>query len=498
MLNARSTNGAVRWQQAYALTLSVCCAYSAVALMVFGFGIRSTAINGGLALCFSVSLLFCCFRMVTSRGSLAALPYFLIGCALFYGMGTFVATLLPETMYKISFTSDVQRVMLAQVNAINIVAISTVVFVAAPICMNVGSHNVSERSEFGLHDVIAKLERLLPLLLLISIPVLALMWATFPRTQNLLLLSLLKLLSGVPLFTVLLGGAVWTRLDGGKRGLILLLVLGLALYGFLGLRKLYTILPMLSFLIGLWVVPRSRPVAGIIGLVIVAAYFGGLADVMNYGRLHASFDPLKNTPFDRIDIVRDTMASAEEMAGQHYRGTLAQRFSIAPFEAHFIALYDSGAPGDSLKHIFDVLIPRILWPDKPLIAPGSEFDTIFRGYIAQSSLAIGFIAEAYWNLGWLGVLLISAMIGLEIGWFTRRWHLFCQEGWSYSGIFFMGPLVLQQSLWVETNIVGGYVGGMVKLMLFVLAVDIAMRVYMTRRRNSEMLRPSNYMTRSSG
>ena len=145
-----------------------------------------------------------------------------------------------------------------------------------------------------------------------------------------------------------------------------------------------------------------------------------------------------------------------------------------------------------------MLIPRILWPDKPLIAPGSEFDTIFRGYIAQSSLAIGFIAEAYWNLGWLGVLLISAMIGLEIGWFTRRWHLFCQEGWSYSGIFFMGPLVLQQSLWVETNIVGGYVGGMVKLMLFVLAVDIAMRVYMTRRRNSEMLRPSNYMTRSSG
>lgn len=498
MFNASTSNASSRWKQAYLLTIAVCSAYSAASMLVFGFGVRSTAINGGLALCFSVSLLFCCFRMVTSRGSLAALPYFLIGCAAFYGMGTFIATLLPESMYKISFTDDVQRAMLAQVNAINIVAITTVVFVAMPFCMNAGSQDSGSSTMPGLQDVIHKLERLLPLLLLVSVPVVALMWATFPRTQNLLLLSLLKMLSGVPLFTVLLGGAVWTRLDGGKRTMIAILVLALALYGCLGLRKLYTILPLLSFLIGLWIVPRTRPVAGIIALLTVVAYFTGLADILNYGRLHASFDPLKNTPFDRIGIILDTMGSAEEIAGQHYRGTLIQRFSIAPFEAHFIALYDSGAPGDSLKHMFDVLIPRIIWADKPLIAPGTEFDTIFRGYIAQSSLAIGFVAEAYWNLGWIGMFLISAMIGVEIGWLTRRWHLFCQEGWSYSGVFFLAPLVLQQSLWVETNIVGGYVGGMVKLMLFVMAIDVAARVYITRRRNAEMLRPGSYLARSSG
>lgn len=498
MLNGSTANETSRWQQAYGLTIAVCCAFTALSMLVFGFGIRSTAINGGLALCFSGSLLFCCYRMLTSRGSLAALPFFLIGCAAFYGLGTFVTTLVPESMYKISFTDDVQRQMLAQVNAINIVAISIVVFVAAPICMNVGSQRPAGQTQIGLQGVIQKLEQFLPLLMLVSIPVITVMWMTFPRSQNLLLLSLLNILSGVPLFTVLLGGVVWTRLDGGKRTLIVLLTLALALYGFLGLRKLYTILPILSFLIGLWVVPKTRPMAGVIAVFVVAIYFAGLADILNYGRLHASFDPLKNTPFERIEIVRDTMGSAEEIAGQHYRGNLIQRFSIAPFEAHFIALYDSGAPGNSLKHFFDVLIPRVIWSDKPLIAPGAEFDRIFRGYIAQTSLAIGFIAEAYWNMGWLGVVLISAMIGVEIGWFTRRWLLFCQEGWAYSGIFFLGPLVLQQALWVETNIVGGYVGGMVRLMLMVMAVDVAMRVYLARRRNANLLLPSNYMARPNG
>ena len=497
-MNTAAANETSRWQQACGLTIAVCCGFSALSLLVFGFGIRSTAINGGLALSFSVSLLFCCFKMLTSRGSLAALPFFLIGCVTFYGVGTFVTTLLPESMYKISFTDDVQRLMLAQVNAINIVAISVVVFVAAPICMNVGSHKSSKQVQVGLQAVIQKLEQLLPLLMLISIPVITIMWATFPRSQNLLLLSLLNILSGVPLFAVLLGGVVWTRLDGGKRTLVVLLTLALALYGFLGLRKFYTVLPILSFLIGLWVVPKTRLIASIIAAFVVTIYFAGLADILNYGRLHASFDPFKNSPFERIEIVRDTMGSAEEIAGQHYRGNLAQRFSIAPFEAHFIALYDSGAPGDSLKHFFDVLIPRVIWPDKPIIAPGAEFDRIFRGYIAQTSLAIGFIAEAYWNLGWLGVILISAMIGVEIGWFTRRWLLFCQEGWAYSGIFFLGPLVLQQSMWVETNIVGGYVGGMVRLMLMVMAIDVAMRVYLARRRNAEMLLPSNYMARPDG
>lgn len=498
MLHQNIPTNAFAWQRAYAMAISVCCIFASVSFLVYGFGIRSTLLNGGVALGFSIALIFASTRMLVSRGALASLPYFLIGSAIFFGLGTFVATLIPESMYKISFTTDVQRQMLAQVNAVNMAAISIVVLVAAPICMSVKQAPPGHRPEAGLRDVVARLERMLPTLLLISIPVLALVWVTFPRPTNPLLLGLLKMGGGIPLFTILLGGAVWTRLEGGRRALIILLIVGLSLKGFLSLGKLQTILPILSFCIGMWIFRETRRTAGIIVMITATIYFAGLSDLVNFGRVHANYDPLLNSPVERVNILIDTSGSMTEIASMHYRGVAAQRFSIAPFEAHFMALYDSGAPGDSLRNFFNVLIPRVIWSDKPLISPGAEFDLVFRGYVAQSALAIGFIAEAYWNLGWLGVVLISAMIGVQVGWFTRRWLLFCEHGLPYAGVFVMAPLVLQQSLWVETNIVGGYVGGMVKLMLFVTFIDVVVRAYIARRANAERLRPANILARLNG
>ena len=492
-----STND-LAWQKAFGITLGVCSLFTSISFLVYGFGISWTVLNGAVALGFSVALLAAAGKMLTSRGALAALPYFLIGCAIFYGLGTFIATLLPESMYKVSFTTEVQRKMLAQVNAVNIAAISIVVLVATPICFSAGRGGANRNDERGLNEVIFRLVRLMPILLTVSIPVVALMWGTFPRPTNPGLQGILLLLSSIPLFTILLGGAVWTRQSGARKLLIVFLILVLTLHGLLILSKLKTILPIVSFCIGLWIFKATRYKAGIIVLVTSVVYFAGLAELVNLARLHGSYDPLLNSPLQRLSILWDTSGNMTELASEHYRGVAIQRFSIAPFEAHFIALYDSGSPGDSLRNFFNVLIPRAIWPDKPIISPGTEFDLAFRGFVLQSSLAIGFIAEAYWNLGWTGVILISGMIGLQIGWFTRRWLLFCQHGLSYAGIFFMAPLVLQQSLWVETNIVGGYVGGMVKLMLYVAAIDMILRVYIARRSNEELLRPADHLARHHG
>ena len=90
------------------------------------------------------------------------------------------------------------------------------------------------------------------------------------------------------------------------------------------------------------------------------------------------------------------------------------------------------------------------------------------------------------------------MIGLQIGWLTRRWQLFCQHGLPYAGIFLLSPLVIQQSLWVETNIVGGYVGGMIKLMLFVAAIDFLLRVYIARQQNAAAMRPMRFLEKYNG
>ena len=495
----RGPVGGTEWQQAYMQTIAVCFVFTSIALLVFGFGLSSTTLNGGIALSFTIALMITSLRLLTARGSLAALPYFLIGCAVFYGLGTFVATIVPESMYQISFTSDVQRKVLAQVNATNFVAITVVVLAAAPLCMFPAGSRTASSADGGLQSVMLRLEQYMPALLIASVPIVAIMWATFPRPTNFLLASLLTPLSGVPLFTVLLAGAIWTRLDGGRKALIVLLILALVLHGMLGMRKMFTILPIMSLVMGMMIFPRTRVLAGVIVVCVIVIYGAGMADTLNYGRLHVGFDPLLNGPLDRLRILWDTVGSLREVSAlQQEEGSLLQRFTIAPFEAHFIGLYDSGAPGDSLRNFFNVLVPRAIWPDKPIISPGAEFDGIFRGYFVQSSLAIGFIAEAYWNLGWLGVILISAMIGLQMGWFTRRWHLFCQHGFIYSGIFLMSPLIIKQSLWVETNIVGGYVGGVVKLMIYVTLIDMLIRVYVARTQRAERLMPANTLTRQYG
>ena len=482
------------WHRAYALVVFLNILVMAVALLVWGFGIRSSTINGGVALGFASALLIGSYGMLTSRGALAALPYFLIGCAIFFGFGTFIATQIPESMYKISFTTDVQREMLAKVNAANTVAVTTVLIFAAPLSLSVP--RISDQTEEpGLRSMIDRLVGLLPTLLIVSIPIIALMWATFPRPTNLFIASLLRPLSTIPLFTVLLGAALWGRLAAAQRAIVVLMVLCLALHGFLGLRKLFTILPILSLIMGFWLNRPTRLAAGILALLVALIYFNGFSEVVSFGRQHSSYDPLLNTPGDRLSIIADTFRQLRDLMTLSDRGVGAERLTIAPFEAHFIALYDSGAPGDSFRNFFNALVPRIIWPDKPIIAPGAEFDVVFRGYIAESSLAIGFVAEAYWNLGWLGIFLISAMIGIEMGWLTRRWQLFCQHGMPYCGVFVLAPLILQFSLWVETNVVGAYVGGLVKMVLLILVIDFLARFYLSKQMSGKSGRLNSFAGR---
>lgn len=122
-----------------------------------------------------------------------------------------------------------------------------------------------------------------------------------------------------------------------------------------------------------------------------------------------------------------------------------------------------------------VLVPRILWPEKPIINPGKHFDSVWRDIDFFTALAIGFPAEAYWNQGWLGVIAVSTYIGLMCGWFSWKWFQFRRYGWVHGGIFVMSPLIVKSALWVETNIVGSYIGGWVKFALAVLAIDFLIR-----------------------
>lgn len=104
------------------------------------------------------------------------------------------------------------------------------------------------------------------------------------------------------------------------------------------------------------------------------------------------------------------------------------RLNYAPVQAFAMARYDDGYPGNSLRYAGIVLIPRLLWPDKPVTTDlGVDFYQLMTGR-RSTHLGLGIFGEGYWNLGWFGVVGLSlatgVMFGLvsrfSLGWIRRR------------------------------------------------------------------------------
>ena len=76
-----------------------------------------------------------------------------------------------------------------------------------------------------------------------------------------------------------------------------------------------------------------------------------------------------------------------------------------------IVQYDSGQNGESLRDIFTVLIPRFLWPNKPVYNVGARFNLAVADN-PESASWMGAYVEAYWNLGWFGLPLVMVPLAL--------------------------------------------------------------------------------------
>lgn len=419
--------------------------------------------------------------MAISGAMLGALPYFLIGSAIFYGLGTILAAIHTDAMSLLSFTGDVQRAMLAKLNLAHAFSIMVVVLAAGPFCAGMRPR-AKPKEQPGVTGVIGSLEGMMTGLLIASAAVACLMWFTFPWPQNPVLAGVLQLLRGLPLFTVLVGAAVWDRLTGPAKLMIILLTVSQALFGLLGLSKVLTLLPVLILVLGWWLNGTMARVALIVAIVVGFVYFAAFAEFVSIGRIHTNYDPRLNGIWERVIILSDSVDLFLDFRENDVAAHVELRFVTAPFEVYFMTLYDTGFPGDSLEAAKTILIPRVLWPEKPLFAPGNEFDLIFRGHLTENNLAVGFIAEGYWNYGWFGVLLVSLVAGVQIGWFTRKWLLFTDQGGWHIGIFILAPLVVYQAAWAEVNFVGGYVGGTVRFILIIMFIDFMSRLVLSYQR----------------
>ncbi len=133
-----------------------------------------------------------------------------------------------------------------------------------------------------------------------------------------------------------------------------------------------------------------------------------------------------------------------------------QRLCYANIQALVMRRHDAGHASDSLSLAVYSFIPRALWPGKPnMTRIGVEVTQLAYGHRGGST-GIGVFAEAYWNVGWAGVVGVSIYIGLLFAMLSRFALRTMQRGqWLYLPCIFIGiKMGFRLDGWFAADFVG--------------------------------------------
>lgn len=236
--------------------------------------------------------------------------------------------------------------------------------------------------------------------------------------------------------------------------------------------------------------------------------FYALNPLITLGRAHDEYDWEKNTLATRVMILNDAFKAILDPEAQYFAkgphllkfGSLklsemnrhqeraramGRRFEVASIQGYLVNEYSKGIQGNTLSNFWLTFIPRILWPEKPIITNfGAELHKKYFNDPSQiySSIAPTYSAEAYWNYGPLGVVLVSVLLGLVLGWLTH---------YSFLALLGVRPeyfiIAFPATIWacfVESWLVSTYLGEFLifVFMLFVSRVLLNYHVFLTTKK----------------
>jgi hypothetical protein len=395
--------------------------------------------------------------MVRAGGALAPIAWYVLGTGVYFGMGSALWGLVPD-LHRY-YMLHAHPGDLARVNLLNSASIFIVILVALLFSGRKVSLPPSASSR-GLNWML--IYRLVVPLAVLSV---ILDYYFFPIAEDLIVRSFQSKLSMLVPMYLLMTGMLWKNLGSSYKMLSIMIVIAILVLGVLSFSKTAVLYPILCLLAGYWTVSRSLKslVIPLIATSLVLIF--GLIPLVKEGRGSALYSDSSNSIETRVDIVDENFSSQRADSSNENPVQVLSRFSHAPFQRFLMNEYLAGRSGESLSDFWVALIPRVLWPGKPNVTRfGVELHEQFysvRG--ARSALAPTYTAEAYWNLGVIGVLVISVLLGLQLGWLTRYWFLAIQGVRpAYLVVAFPAAFL---GLNVETWIVASYFGGFVTLVI---------------------------------
>jgi predicted membrane channel-forming protein YqfA (hemolysin III family) len=220
--------------------------------------------------------------------------------------------------------------------------------------------------------------------------------------------------------------------------------------GFLGYGT-FALITVLTF-IATFYRPRWRLVAaglvlGYFGISLYVSYmrdrkeirevvWGGASIVDRFHRMFSTlgdlewFDPYDNTHLFRIDdrLNQNYLVGTSVL----YLGTGFERF----------------AAGETLWHAVVALVPRAIWPGKPLVGGSGDLVSRFTGieFAQGTSVGVGQVLEFYVNFGTAGVAVGFLFLGIVITVFDSMAWLYLQKGdWQTFTLWYLPAIGLLQA-----------------------------------------------------
>jgi hypothetical protein len=410
----------------------------------------------------NVALLFCLvgaglwsgWRLVVGRpiAIMTPLPWFLVSSVLYFGLGPLVnyfgdtATLDYVNVYYRPTEWELWRG-----NILNLLGVALVLVSAYLVTSALASRRRRMRPQFHC----ASLEKTAIALMAVGLGA----WGGILKPAELGLLHLpssavevVTLLAqfrfaGLILLTVLVvqGRRKWAPALVGVAALLLI-------SGVLDFSKYAVVFPILMLFVGVFLVrPRVTVVA--VFVVLAAVVYVSVYNLVQFGRKETLGSPgYLNQRVDAvIDYRRGVPTQSQGQGGKLWWSRLC--YSSA--EAFAMSRYDSGFPGSSVELGMYTFIPRLLWPTKPILTPGTSFNEIWAGSDTSQSTPSVF-GELYWNGGWELAVLGSLFMGVVFGFFSDFTVRFLAGGrYLYLPIALMGVELGRNFLdWFGASFVG--------------------------------------------
>ena len=419
---------------------------------------------------------FFCFRIYNNKMFLwCPLTWFGFSTSIYFGFGAILRSFSDNRVFSfLSILYDPTDTEILTTNLLNSISIFFVV-----LGYNYGSQFlnklVEKKSRFNTYKFNSYLKRELPFFSLILLTIDCLIFV--PNSLGLVNYSIPGFLMSISrILTVFLFLFSYWWASGDKK--YSYYVIGIAIYetlvGVISFGKSAMLMPFIMVMLGFfWKGGRSKylifafSISYILYTLIVqpislvgrdTLYSDYSSNFSVAQRFSIASDATSDRFSGLIYSFGDSNTSKEDLAGIWL---FWSRNSVTDIQAWLINEYDTGHPGKSLNTFFIALVPRALWPNKPVITNiGVELDAAVKNAPdSASSLAPTFNAEAYWNGGWFFVCLISFIFGLESSLYAYRAEKYLNNlsDLRYLPFAFLG-IQFGTSLesWVIPNMVGGF------------------------------------------